>query len=79
MKQNIIKFAVYLATALPLGVVGGGLLTSCQDKDIEREAMKLSAPDASQITGQLSGDDYTWTWPSQGTEMRVITYRNGTL
>ena len=79
MKQNIIKFAVYLATALPLGGVGGGLLTSCQDKDIEREAMKLSAPDASQITGQLSGDDYTWTWPSQGTEMRVITYRNGTL
>ena len=79
MKQNIIKFAVYLATALPLGGVGGGLLTSCQDKDIEREAMKLSAPDASQITGQLSGDDYTWTWPSQGTEMRVITYRDGTL
>ena len=30
------------------------------DKDIEREAMKLSAPDASQITGQLSGDDYIW-------------------
>ena len=55
------------------------ILTACQDKDIEREAMKLSAPDASQITGQLSGDDYIWTWPSQGTEMRVITYRNGTL
>ena len=55
------------------------VLTACQDKDIEREAMKLSAPDASQITGQLSGDDYIWTWPSQGTEMRVIIYRNGTL
>ena len=36
-------------------------LTSCQDKDIEREAMALKAPDASQITGQLNGDDYTWT------------------
>lgn len=31
MKQNIIKFAVYLLTALPLGGVGGGLLASCSD------------------------------------------------
>ena len=80
MKRNIIKYAVYLVTALPLGGVGGGLLTSCQDKDIEREAMKLQAPDASQITGQLVGDDYTWTWPAQnGTQMQVSTYRNGTI
>ena len=34
------------------------VMTACQDKDIEREGMKLTAPDAAQITGQLSGDDY---------------------
>ena len=55
------------------------VLTSCQDKDIDREAMKLAAPDASQITGSLSGDDYTWTWPSQSANMQVTIYRNGTL
>ena len=55
------------------------VLTACQNKDIEREAMKLQAPDASQITGQLSGDNYTWTWPAQNSEMRVAIYRNGTL
>ena len=54
-------------------------LTSCQDKDIEREAMKLMAPDAAQITGQLNGDDYTWTWPAQQAQMQVAIYRNGTL
>ena len=47
------------------------VLTACQDKDIDREAMKLNAPDASQITGSLSGDDYTWTWPSQDAQMMV--------
>ena len=55
------------------------ILTACQDKDIDREAMILSAPDASQIIGALNGDDYTWTWPAQTGQMQVITYRNGTL
>ena len=55
------------------------ILTACQDKDIDREAMKLSAPDAAQITGSLSGDDYTWTWPAQNSQMRVSIYRNGTI
>ena len=55
------------------------VLTACQDKDIEREAMKLSAPDASQITGQLSGDDYILNWPAQNGQMIVTIYRNGTL
>ena len=54
-------------------------LTACQDKDIDREAMKLAAPDASQITGSLSGDDYIWTWPVQTSQMRVSIYRNGTI
>ena len=55
------------------------VIASCQDKDYDREAMVLSAPDASQITGSLSGDDYTWTWPSQNGQMQVTIYRNGTL
>ena len=55
------------------------VLTACQDKDIDREAMALQAPDASQIIGQLSGDDYTWTWPAQQAQMLVTIYRNGTL
>ena len=55
------------------------VLTACQDKDIDREAMKLTAPDASQINGQLNGDDYVWTWPSQNSQMRVTIYRNGTI
>ncbi len=54
-------------------------ITSCQDKDYDREAMKLAAPDASQITGQLSGDDYILTWPAQNGNMQVVIYRNGTL
>lgn len=55
------------------------VLTACQDKDIDHEAMKLSAPDASQITGQLSGDDYILSWPAQNGQMMVTIYRNGTL
>ena len=54
-------------------------LTACQDKDIVREAMKMNAPDVAQITGQLNGDDYTWTWPAQDGQMMVTTYRSGTL
>ena len=52
---------------------------SCQDKDIDREDMKLQAPDASQISGALNGDDYIWTWPAQSGQMLVTVYRNGTL
>jgi len=55
------------------------VLTACQDKDIDRDAMALMAPDASQIVGSLSGDDYTWTWPAQNGNMQVSVYRNGTL
>ncbi len=70
--QNII-----LAALICCGL--STVLTSCQDKDYEREAMKLNAPDASQISGSLSGDDYTLTWPAQSGMMQVIIYRNGTL
>ena len=70
MKTKIFQFI--LACTVCCGTTA--VLTSCQDKDIEREAMKLQAPDASQITGQLVGDDYTWTWPAQdGAQMQVTT------
>ena len=56
-------------------------MTACQDKDINRQAMVLNAPDASQISGSLNGDNYTWTWGALGSgqQMQVTTYRNGTL
>ena len=55
------------------------LAASCQKKSIERVAPVLKAPDASQITGSLEGDDYVWSWPAQEAKMRVVTYRNGTI
>ena len=33
MKKRIMKYLLFLATALPLGGVGGGLLSSCSDDD----------------------------------------------
>jgi len=55
------------------------VLTACQDKDIDRDAVKLPMLNASEITGQLVGDDYVWSWPSQTAKVQVTTYRNGTL
>lgn len=62
-----------------IGYSGITTFTSCQDKDFERAPMALTAPDATQITGSLNGDDYTWTWPTQTGQMMVTIYRNGTL
>ena len=55
------------------------VLCSCQKKSIERVAPVLKAPDAAQITGALEGDNYVWSWPAQNANMRVITYREGTI
>ncbi len=55
------------------------LLNACQKKEIERHAPIVQAPDASQFTGKLEGDNYVWSWTSQSGSMRVITYRNGTV
>ena len=40
MKKELLSYAAYLAIALPLGGVGGGLLTSCNDY------LEVSAPSA---------------------------------
>jgi len=58
--------------------------TSCQDRDLPGAGeMQVAAPDASQITGALTGEngyDYTLTWPqgAQGATMQVAVYKNGT-
>jgi len=70
-------FQFLIAGALCCSTVA--VLPSCQNKDIDREAMKLQAPDVTQITGQLNGDDYVLTWPAQNAKMQVTIYRNGTL
>ena len=41
MKRNMIKYAVYLLTALPLVGVGGGLLTSCTEKKGEEVTLQV--------------------------------------
>lgn len=62
-----------------IAAVAAILLTGCKDKEYDRQAMILSAPDAALITGQLVGDDYTWTWPEQKESMQVTIYREGTI
>ena len=79
MTTKINRQALINITLIICQCIVGMMMTSCQDKDFEREAMVLVAPDASQITGALNGDNYTWTWPSQNGQMQVTTYRNGTL
>ncbi len=39
MKKNIIKYAVYWVTALPLGGVGGGLLSSCSEDKLDAKSV----------------------------------------
>ncbi|MBR1687771.1 MAG: DUF4960 domain-containing protein [Prevotella sp.] len=84
MKKNLIKYVAYMLIALPLGGVGGGLLTSCQDKDLPGSGeMKVASPDVTSITGALSGEnnyDYTLSWPAStnGAVMNVAVYKNGT-
>ena len=74
MKKNIIKFAAYLVTALPLGGVGGGLLSSCNDFiDVEpqgviSEGLAMSQPDemVTSAYAKLGDDWYTYPfnlWP----------------
>lgn len=69
------KRIFYLLTMGMLLFLGG----ACQDNEVEREAMKLAAIDENAITGELSGDDYVWTWTQpDGLRMQIETYINGT-
>lgn len=55
-------------------------LASCQEKEYEKVATKLKALPAEDITGELIGDNYVWTWPAleKGLKMQVTTYTDGT-
>ena len=83
MKKNILKSVAYMLIALPLGGVGVGLLTSCQDRDLPSAgAMILPAPDAASIVGTQGGTnnyDYTLSWPqpAAGAVMHVAVYKDG--
>lgn len=54
-------------------------MTSCQDKDIDKSAMKLQPVAAEAITGSLQGDDYVWTWSGVSNAMQVSIYNGSTL
>ncbi|MBQ8100389.1 MAG: DUF4960 domain-containing protein [Paludibacteraceae bacterium] len=62
-----------------LASVAALLLSACGEKEYERQAMVLAAPDAEQIKGELVGDDYVWTWGAQQASMQVTVYREGTI
>jgi len=74
MKKNISKYVVLLATALPLGGVGGGLLSSCNDfidvepKGVISEGLAMSQPEemVTSAYAKLGDDWYTYPfnlWP----------------
>lgn len=55
-------------------------VSACQDKDYDIAAPVLSPLDAEQITGQMNGDDYIWSWSNPGNySMQVSRYENGTF
>ena len=53
-------------------------LASCAEKEFDRQPMKVQGIAETEITGELIGDDYVWTWPSQGDlKMQVALYAGG--
>ena len=62
-----------------LCLIGVLALCACQDKDFERESMKLDAIDENVIEAELQGDDLVWSWPEKsGLNMQVVVYANDT-
>ncbi len=77
-------YKIFRAGLVCCSIAAVPFLTACQDRDLPGSGqMQLPTPDASQITGALTGDngyDYTLTWPqgAQGATMQVAVYKNGT-
>lgn len=53
------------------------LFGSCQDKDYDIAAPVLSPIDADMITGELTGDDYVWSWTKPENLMMMVNVYNG--
>lgn len=54
-------------------------MQACQDKDIDRENVKIATLTAESINGELNGNDYIWTWPeNENFKMQVMLYADGT-
>lgn len=64
---------IYLLIILLLPILG-----ACQE-DYEIAENKLNLISASDIVGELVGDDYIWTWPDQGDlKMQITIYSDDT-
>lgn len=56
------------------------LAAGCQNKDYDVVAPILAPISAESITGELTGDDYIWSWPSQGDlSMQVTVLADGRM
>lgn len=56
----------------------GAILTGCQNKDIEISDPILAPMVEDAISGELTGDDYVWSWtPRQGQDVQISVIRNG--
>lgn len=53
------------------------VLGSCQDKDYDIAAPVLSPVDADMISGELTGDDYVWSWTKPEDLMMMVSIYNG--
>ncbi len=67
--RNIAAVAAVLALTLP----------SCQDKDIDVAGAVVAPMTDSEISGNLVGDDYVWTWNASAGDVQVTVYADGTL
>lgn len=63
-----------------LGLGAISAVSACQDKDYDIAAPAIAPVDAAQITGNLTGYDYTWSWNNPGNlDMEISLYENGTF
>lgn len=70
--MKISRYIVFAAASL--------LMAACQNKDIEILSPVLDAVPAQNITGELVGDNYVWTWPAiDGKSMQVQVRNENTI
>lgn len=69
--MKISKYIVFSLAAVAL--------TACQNKDIDIVTPLLDPIPASNLTGQLVGDDYIWEWPSLDGKSMKVQVLNGNI